>query len=310
VPTRMIPPVPDEYSDDEIADAIGRLKGAEPGRSAQQLGAALMDLLDRRRAAAETENSKLIELTESLSLAVSAVGAATSTSDLARIVCEQAARLGTAELATFSRLEVDRVVPIAAFDRGSGVGVSLPAGFALAENAAYRRAVISRSMATAQRSDSSDLSVIPVVVDNSVIALVELDVTASGTVSHALAVFAEVVGVGLERLGQVAREAHATAAIHDTARRMIELRGTDHHPVSTADQHAIGRSDRELLSTPLTEREADVARLLLTGASNSTIATELVITIDTVKSHVKSILRKSGTTNRAELIAKYRSAIR
>ncbi|WP_196248690.1 helix-turn-helix transcriptional regulator [Rhodococcoides fascians] len=302
--------MPDDSLDDEIADAIARLKGAEPGRSSQQLGAALIDLLDRCRATAETENAMLIELTENLSLAVSAVGAATSTSDLARTVCEQAARLGAAERATFARLDVDQVVPVAAFNRDSGVVVSLPADFALAENAAYRRAVVSRSMATTRRSDGSDLLVVPVVVDNSVIALVELDVTTSATVTHALAVFAEVVGVGLERLGQVAREAHATAAIHDTARRMIELGGAGHLSASTADQHAVGLSDRELLSTSLTEREADVARLVLTGASNSTIATELVITIDTVKSHVKSILRKSGTTNRAELIAKYRSAAR
>ena len=68
-------------------------------------------------------------------------------------------------------------------------------------------------------------------------------------------------------------------------------------------------AERRLLD-PLTEREADVVRLILTGASNSTIAAELVITVDTVKSHVKRILRKLGATNRAELIAKYQSSTR
>src|SRR5690606_40685633 len=65
----------------------------------------------------------------------------------------------------------------------------------------------------------------------------------------------------------------------------------------------------ERLLDPLTEREADVVRLILTGASNAAIATELVITVDTVKSHVKRILRKLGVSNRAELIAKYQSLL-
>jgi DNA-binding CsgD family transcriptional regulator len=54
---------------------------------------------------------------------------------------------------------------------------------------------------------------------------------------------------------------------------------------------------------PLTDREADVLRAVLTGASNAAIAADLVITVDTVKSHMKKILRKYGAVNRAELIA-------
>jgi DNA-binding CsgD family transcriptional regulator len=53
----------------------------------------------------------------------------------------------------------------------------------------------------------------------------------------------------------------------------------------------------------LTEREADVFRLMVTGASNQQIADKLVITEGTVKSHVKHILRKYGAVNRAQAIA-------
>ncbi|WP_273735345.1 helix-turn-helix transcriptional regulator [Mycolicibacterium septicum] len=53
----------------------------------------------------------------------------------------------------------------------------------------------------------------------------------------------------------------------------------------------------------LTEREADVFRLMVTGASNHQIAHKLVITEGTVKSHVKHILRKYGAVNRAQAIA-------
>jgi DNA-binding CsgD family transcriptional regulator len=53
----------------------------------------------------------------------------------------------------------------------------------------------------------------------------------------------------------------------------------------------------------LTEREAEVFDLMVTGASNQEIADQLVITEGTVKSHVKHILRKYGAVNRAQAIA-------
>ncbi|WP_059021368.1 LuxR C-terminal-related transcriptional regulator [Mycobacterium sp. M26] len=53
----------------------------------------------------------------------------------------------------------------------------------------------------------------------------------------------------------------------------------------------------------LTEREAEVLDLMVTGATNQAIADQLVITEGTVKSHVKHILRKYGAVNRAQAIA-------
>lgn len=53
----------------------------------------------------------------------------------------------------------------------------------------------------------------------------------------------------------------------------------------------------------LTAREIDVLQLIVAGASNREIAATLVIALDTVKSHVKQILRKLGVTNRAQIIA-------
>lgn len=53
----------------------------------------------------------------------------------------------------------------------------------------------------------------------------------------------------------------------------------------------------------LSEREAEVFDLMITGASNQDIADRLVITEGTVKSHVKHILRKYGAVNRAQAIA-------
>jgi DNA-binding CsgD family transcriptional regulator len=55
----------------------------------------------------------------------------------------------------------------------------------------------------------------------------------------------------------------------------------------------------------LTPRELEVLALMATGATNSRIAEQLVISDGTVKSHVKRILRKLRAANRGEAIARY-----
>jgi len=53
----------------------------------------------------------------------------------------------------------------------------------------------------------------------------------------------------------------------------------------------------------LSDREIDVLRLVARGASNSQIADELCISINTVKSHLKSILSKLHLNNRTQAAA-------
>lgn len=55
----------------------------------------------------------------------------------------------------------------------------------------------------------------------------------------------------------------------------------------------------------LTARELDVLDLLATGATNAEIATSLVLSLDTVKSHIKKIFRKTRVENRSEATALY-----
>jgi DNA-binding CsgD family transcriptional regulator len=59
------------------------------------------------------------------------------------------------------------------------------------------------------------------------------------------------------------------------------------------------------LAAALSDRERQVFERLVLGASNAEIAEELVITVETVKTHVKRILRKIGAINRSEAIALY-----
>ncbi|HET7012538.1 MAG TPA: LuxR C-terminal-related transcriptional regulator [Streptosporangiaceae bacterium] len=56
----------------------------------------------------------------------------------------------------------------------------------------------------------------------------------------------------------------------------------------------------------LTRREQEVLRMLAAGRSNQAIATELVVTLDTVKKHVSHVMDKLGAANRTEAVARAR----
>lgn len=55
----------------------------------------------------------------------------------------------------------------------------------------------------------------------------------------------------------------------------------------------------------LSEREREVLRLMALGETNGRIASRLVITEGTVKSHVRHILRKLNAANRAEAVCRW-----
>lgn len=91
--------------------------------------------------------------------------------------------------------------------------------------------------------------------------------------------------------------------IRDARSRQISPPGSLLEPVRAYP--LTGESD-PLLVEPLSERELDVLRMIASGATNQQIASRLVITIGTVKSHINHLLAKLQAGNRTEAVARAR----
>ena len=67
------------------------------------------------------------------------------------------------------------------------------------------------------------------------------------------------------------------------------------------------KSDTEAIVDPLSEREQVVLSYLPSWVSSSEIAAELYISLNTLKSHLRSIYRKLGVSSRREAVVQARS---
>ncbi len=128
-----------------------------------------------------------------------------------------------------------------------------------------------------------------------------------------LALFAEGFGYALERAillerltqmrGEMLHYATGLATvINDGFEDQISLsaHSTKHQP---ARPERPPYDDHRPTGSRLTRREVDVLRLMAAGDTNHQIASKLVVTEGTVKSHVKHILRKLVAANRAEAVS-------
>ena len=58
------------------------------------------------------------------------------------------------------------------------------------------------------------------------------------------------------------------------------------------------------LLCPLSDREIEVLQLMASGKTNKTVADELHVSVNTIKTHVKKIYEKLGASNRTEAVNK------
>jgi LuxR family maltose regulon positive regulatory protein len=75
------------------------------------------------------------------------------------------------------------------------------------------------------------------------------------------------------------------------------------------DPHASGPPERRsaLVLEPLSDREAAVLRYLPTALSKAEIASEMFVSVNTVKTHMKNIYRKLDVTDRAQAVRRART---
>jgi DNA-binding CsgD family transcriptional regulator len=155
----------------------------------------------------------------------------------------------------------------------------------------------------------------PIVCSEQCVGLVHAD---SGTVGSplterdrdALAAFAVGFGYALERCVLLGRMRHHTARVlalmRSTEASVTELGSHEFAPGPPARRvpTLTGRNG-DGLNGLLTRRELEVVAMLAEGETNARIAQRLVVSEDTVKSHVKHILRKLGVHNRSQAVSRY-----
>jgi LuxR family transcriptional regulator, regulator of acetate metabolism len=134
------------------------------------------------------------------------------------------------------------------------------------------------------------------------------DLSAVELFAHLLSVAVERVVLRL-RMSELSTEfRHLTASAHALIKEALEApvsltRDFGHGPVFATAGQPSGTSDelRDLLS----DREREIATLMVRGRSNREIGEELHLSPDTIKAHVARLVRKLGAANRVEAVATY-----
>jgi DNA-binding CsgD family transcriptional regulator len=168
---------------------------------------------------------------------------------------------------------------------------------------------------------SGEYLVAPVVVKSEVVALLHVGRRSRGGVSigdnDVLDAFASAFALLYERMLNSERVQHQRASIARAAARLTEeAERIASAAISLDAEHDDGGVEPSTipadsaLGASLSDRERDVFERLVRGNSNVEIADDLVVTVETVKTHVKRILRKIGAINRSEAIALYLDEIK
>ena len=91
------------------------------------------------------------------------------------------------------------------------------------------------------------------------------------------------------------------ALLREASRRGL---GSSYLSLLEAAVAPFGRTRRQPLPKPLSERELDVLRLLATDLSGPEIAGHLVVSLNTVRSHTKAIFAKLGVSSRRAAVSR------
>ncbi|MEV4420556.1 LuxR C-terminal-related transcriptional regulator [Patulibacter sp. NPDC049589] len=129
-----------------------------------------------------------------------------------------------------------------------------------------------------------------------------------------LRAFADGFGFVLERVARLERLVQRRRRLDravDAASRSLSTLSRDEASLARGRHVPVPEATMAVRASPtrieqlLTAREREVADLLVTGARNAQIAERLVISEDTVKSHVRTVARKLEASSRADAVARY-----
>jgi LuxR family transcriptional regulator, regulator of acetate metabolism len=157
----------------------------------------------------------------------------------------------------------------------------------------------------------------PLVCQERAVGLVHADRGVSGQAVteldlQTLSTFAEGFGHAMERAVLAerlrAQSERVLALVRSTEVSVAELAEPGFELPAPGRQASPGerRSDPDQdLRELLTRRELEVLAMLAEGETNARIAQRLVVSEDTVKTHVKHVLRKLGVHNRSQAVCRY-----
>lgn len=267
-----------------------------------------------------TRTSRLTDCADGLSR----LRAVSGTTDLLLAACQEIVTRGNFGRAVISKVEGDAWAPSVAHfasDDGSWFGEWVGAKIPLSPTTPERQTLVHRRPALVLDTDHADVHrpiivesgqsssyvVAPLIVGADVIGLIHVDHfpedrRVDETDREILGSFASGFTRLLDRMSLMerlqAQRVHVDAIIGSAVDEL------DSRAVDAAGAFRLGMPVQIQDFGEVTPREAEVLKLMVAGHSNPTIASLLGISLDTVKSHVKQILRKLGVNNRAQAIAR------
>ncbi|MUL77504.1 response regulator transcription factor [Mycolicibacterium sp. CBMA 226] len=249
--------------------------------------------------------------------------AAVSLPALERQLCAELCHTIGFTSAVLSSIAPDKFIPVTSHGtRGTGNPVSRSACVAEQDCVKFRRIVhagdteLPASGGFREILDAADYLVAPVVVESKVVALVHMS-RARGAIADGdvdtLGLLLSVYSFVYERLLNSQRVEQLRVSIIGAAARLAQEADRIAGTVVSLDPGAdddVFETDTavDAVTTALSNRERDVFARMVRGESNAEIAEELVVSVETVKTHVKRILRKIGAGNRLEAITLYMDA--
>jgi DNA-binding CsgD family transcriptional regulator len=282
----------------------------------------LTDFLQAQVEARQMRAGDRVDVVRSLTAGIRRMKKAGSLQGLGRQACTELCDVLGFDSALLSFVEDDGFV-VEESDHGLGGPTVIPRRECAAERACIRLLDTTQTNATdmppssgyQELLGSTQYLVAPVIAKSRVVALIHVGRRSEGGISagdiDVLDAFASAYSLLHERMLNTERVQQQRTSIARAAARLTEEADRIAAAAISFDVEDDTRIESptipvdSALAATLSHREREVFERLVLGASNAEIADELVITVETVKTHVKRILRKIGAINRSEAIALY-----